>query len=290
MGEGNGLRIHEIATLNRLKLEVGRPALPRPASSALKKAVDNVIVPNAYVFTTPDVPGAAVSLGGSANCDEWIGFDWHGDQAQLVEAPEALQGMSCTGYGGSRGLATLDGRTFAISAYDSGGQFTWIVQAWLGSRWSKPEARTATLSVEPSPQPVSTNCKGPHCNKLQNLAFDLAKRSNIDNPSDSDFVQISESDKALLKSLADPTDPNSKFSQKYDGVNAQTTIVDFEGQRLVVCAGTGVVAGWRTDGLIHIEMWLLRSRSLTPLAEFVFMPERNPIHVETIVDWHPDLH
>jgi len=288
--EEKGLSVDNIATLNHLTPEVRKPALPRPAAPALKRILDDVMSSTVYEFTTPDQPGAAVNVGGTANCDSWIAFDWHGDQARKVEAPEALQGMSCAGYGASRGLATLNGKIFAISVYDSSAQLTWIIQAWLGSGWSKPEARTAKLSVQPSSQPESANCNGPQCSKLQNLALDLARRSNIYNPGASDFVQISDSDKALLKSLAAPTDPPSEFSKEYYGENAQTTIVDFEGQRLVVCAGTGVVAGWRTDGLIHIEMWLLQSASLTPLAEFVFMPERKPIYVNTIADWHPDLH
>jgi len=290
-GEGNGLRIHDIATVNGLTLAADRTELPRPASPALKMAIKSFIIGTTYYeFTTPDAPGAAVTLSGSANCSSWMGFDWRGDQAQRAELPEVLQGGWCSGWGGSGGLASRNGRTFAIAAFDSGDKFTWIIQAWLGSGWSRPEARTAALSIQSSAQPQSANCTGSHCAKLQNLALDLARRSNINNPSDSDFVQISESDKALLKSLAAPTDPQSEFSQKYYGENARTTIVDFEGQRLVVCAGTGVVAGWRTDGLIHIEMWLLQSASLTPVAEFVFTPERKPIYVNAIADWHPDLH
>jgi hypothetical protein len=290
-GQGSGVGIRDIATFTGLTLAAERTELPRPASPTLKIAIKTFIIgTTSYEFTTPDAPGAAVTLGGSANCSSWMGFDWRGDQAQRAELPEVLQGVSCSGWGGFGGLASRNGKTFAIATFDSGDQLTWIVQAWLGSGWSKPEARTAKLSMQPYQQPQSTNCKGSQCDELQSLALDLARRSNIYNSDASGFVQISASDKALLKALATPTDPQSEFSQKYYSTNAQTTVVDFEGDRLVVCAGTGVVAGWRTDGLIHIEMWRLQSRSLTPVAEFVFMPERKPMYVNTIADWHPDIH
>jgi hypothetical protein len=59
---------------------------------------------------------------------------------------------------------------------------------------------------------------------------------------------------------------------------------------MVARAGPGHVAGWRTDGLIHIETWLLQPSELVPVAEFVFIPERKPINVQIIDDWHPEDH
>jgi uncharacterized protein len=286
LNEGDGRILEHIATLNGLALVAGKPQLPRPASTELKEALNGGKY--LYEFTSSDVPGAAVAMGGTASCSSWLAFDWHGNEAKQVDLPAVLQQGSCAGYGGSSGLASWSNKTFAFGTYDMGAKFTWIVQSWLGSGWSKPEARTATLSVQPSPQALKINCKRSECNELQDLALDLARLSNIFDPQASGFPAISDADKALIKSAVSAADSGSKFSTIYD--DKQATVVDFEGQKLVARAGLGAIAGWREDGMIHIEMWLLQPPKLVPLAEFVFFPERKPITVDTIDDWHPDVH